>query len=114
MRFYYSVGRNLLIVIQILSPPASSSPSSPLPHPPPTFLSLFQVRSYYGVGRNLLIRFKDDSIDETSELADTLAVASSVADRLDLSMRTLPGDHARPLQQVRGCPVPSVQCTFGS
>lgn len=64
-----------------------------------------QVRSYYGIRRNLLIRFRDDSIDETPILADTLSVNSAVSENLDLSIRTLPGDHARPLQQVLALPL---------
>ncbi|GJP36596.1 hypothetical protein CLOM_g21085, partial [Closterium sp. NIES-68] len=58
------------------------------------------AQSYYGVRRNLLVRFKDDTIDETADLADTLAAGSAVSACLDLAMRTLPGDHVRPLRQA--------------
>ncbi|CAI5962753.1 unnamed protein product [Closterium sp. NIES-64] len=58
------------------------------------------AQTYYGVRRNLLVRFKDDTIDETADLADTLAAGSAVSACLDLAMRTLPGDHVRPLRQV--------------
>ncbi|XP_024536427.1 uncharacterized protein LOC9645252 [Selaginella moellendorffii] len=58
------------------------------------------IRSYYGIRRNLLVRFKDDVIDETPELAKILSSSSAVSMSLDLSVRTLSGDHARPLQQV--------------
>ncbi|KAJ7556748.1 hypothetical protein O6H91_05G096600 [Diphasiastrum complanatum] len=58
------------------------------------------IKSYYFVGRNLLIRFKDDVIDETPELAQMLSSYSAVSSHLDMSVRTLPGDHTRPLQQV--------------
>eukprot|EP00850_Spirogloea_muscicola_P011816 SM000074S21726 [mRNA] locus=s74:606223:608057:- [translate_table: standard] len=58
------------------------------------------VKQYYGVKRNLLLRFSDDSIDETARLADMLSRGSSVSTSLDLSFRVLPGDHARPLQQL--------------
>ncbi|EFH40087.1 hypothetical protein ARALYDRAFT_494828 [Arabidopsis lyrata subsp. lyrata] len=58
------------------------------------------VRSYYGISRNLLIKFEDDSIDETSILAQVLGVESSISSKLDMSIRTLPGDHGLPLQQA--------------
>lgn len=58
------------------------------------------IKSYYGVGRNLLVRFKDDTIDETLDLAQTLGSESAVSSYLDMSVRTLPGDHTRPLQQI--------------
>ncbi|KIZ06343.1 hypothetical protein MNEG_1607 [Monoraphidium neglectum] len=60
------------------------------------------VRNYYAVRRNLLLRFQDDSIDETLGLAVLLQSSSAVSSSLDLSVRTLPGDHIRPLQQVLG------------
>ncbi|KFK32166.1 hypothetical protein AALP_AA6G206200 [Arabis alpina] len=58
------------------------------------------IRSYYGISRNLLIKFEDDSIDETSILAQVLGVESSISSKLDMSIRTLPGDHGLPLQQT--------------
>lgn len=63
-----------------------------------------QIRSYYGVSRNLLIRFKDDTIDETSILAQVLASDSAISSLLDMSIRLLPGDHGLPLQQVNSVP----------
>lgn len=57
------------------------------------------VRRYYGVRRNLLLRFTDDSIDETSALAATLTDSSAIKETLDLSVRSLAGDHVRPLRQ---------------
>lgn len=60
----------------------------------------FQIKSYYGVSRNLLIKFKDDSIDETSTLAELLSSQSAISSMLDMSIRFLPGDHGVPLQQV--------------
>ena len=57
------------------------------------------IRRYYGVKRNLLLRFRDDSIDETSQLAATLTDSSAIAETLDLSVRSLSGDHVRPLGQ---------------
>ncbi|KAH7293130.1 hypothetical protein KP509_28G013200 [Ceratopteris richardii] len=58
------------------------------------------IKSYYGVQKNLLIKFQTDDIDETSILAQTLSSESAVSSSLDMSIRTLKGDHARPLQQV--------------
>ncbi|KAM3324776.1 hypothetical protein P3S67_005928 [Capsicum chacoense] len=58
------------------------------------------IRSYYGISRNLLIKFKDDTIDETSTLAQVLSSGSAISSMLDMSIRTLPGDHALPLQQA--------------
>ncbi|KAE9454290.1 hypothetical protein C3L33_13812, partial [Rhododendron williamsianum] len=57
------------------------------------------IKSYYGVSRNLLIKFKDDMIDETSALAQVLS-DSAISSMLDMSIRSLPGDHGLPLQQV--------------
>ncbi|EEC77228.1 hypothetical protein OsI_15775 [Oryza sativa Indica Group] len=58
------------------------------------------VKSYYGISRNLLIKFKDDQIDETSILAQVLSSESAISSLLDMSIRSLPGDHGLPLQQV--------------
>lgn len=58
------------------------------------------IKSYYGISRNLLIKFKDDQIDETSILAQVLSSESSISSLLDMSIRSLPGDHGMPLQQV--------------
>ncbi|KAM7468812.1 hypothetical protein LguiB_016374 [Lonicera macranthoides] len=57
------------------------------------------IKSYYGISRNLLIRFKDDTIDETSALAQVLSSDSAISSMLDMSIRLLPGDHSLPLQQ---------------
>lgn len=58
------------------------------------------IRAYYGISRNLLIKFKDDTIDETPRLAQVLSSESSISSMLDMSIRSLPGDHGLPLQQV--------------
>ncbi|KAK3003595.1 hypothetical protein RJ639_019841, partial [Escallonia herrerae] len=58
------------------------------------------IKSYYGVSRNLLIKFKDDTIDETSTLARVLSSDSAISSMLDMSIRLLPGDHGLPLQQA--------------
>ena len=57
------------------------------------------IRRYYGVRKNLLLRFTDDAIDETSALAATLTDSSAIKETLDLSVRSLAGDHVRPLRQ---------------
>lgn len=46
------------------------------------------------------MRFKDDTIDETSILAQVLSSDSAISSMLDMSTRLLPGDHGLPLQQV--------------
>lgn len=58
------------------------------------------VKSYYGISKNLLIKFKDDTIDETSILAQVLSSESAISSLLDMSIRSFPGDHGSPLQQV--------------
>ncbi|CAL5032304.1 unnamed protein product [Urochloa decumbens] len=58
------------------------------------------IKSYYGISRNLLIKFKDDQIDETSILAQVLSSEAAISSLLDMSIRSLPGDHGLPLQQV--------------
>lgn len=58
------------------------------------------VRSYYAVPRNLLIRFRSDSIDETSELSSMLANNSAVESYLDMTIKVMSGGHGRPLAQT--------------
>ncbi|KAI3698595.1 hypothetical protein L2E82_42252 [Cichorium intybus] len=58
------------------------------------------IKSYYGISRNLLIKFKDDTIDETSTLAQVLSSECAISSVLDMSIRSLPGDHGLPLQQA--------------
>nr|XP_023873070.1 uncharacterized protein LOC111985648 [Quercus suber] len=58
------------------------------------------IKSYYGISRNLLVKFKDDSIDETSTLAQVLSSESAISSMLDMSIRLLPGDHGLPLHQA--------------
>ncbi|GMH43493.1 hypothetical protein BSKO_11415 [Bryopsis sp. KO-2023] len=57
-----------------------------------------RIRSYYGVPRNLLMKFTDDTLDESDGLASMLQV-SGIASILDMTVRTLPGDHMRPMQK---------------
>lgn len=58
------------------------------------------IRSNYSVRRNLLLRFSDDTIDETLALGMLLQSGSAISSSLDISVRTLPGDHIRPMQQA--------------
>lgn len=58
------------------------------------------ICSYYAVSRNLLLHFKDDSIDESNSLAQLLQSSPALLEALDLAVRTLPGDHLRPMQQA--------------
>ncbi|CAH9112763.1 unnamed protein product [Cuscuta europaea] len=58
------------------------------------------IKSYYGISRNLLIKFKDDTIDETSALAQLLSTDSAISSVLDMSIRSLPGGHGLPLHQA--------------
>ncbi|MBA0799415.1 hypothetical protein Gohar_009936 [Gossypium harknessii] len=64
------------------------------------FAPYLTIKSYYGISRNLLIKFKDDSIDETPKLAKVLSSESAISSMLDMSIRSLPGDHGLPLQQA--------------
>jgi hypothetical protein len=56
-----------------------------------------------GVERNLVLKFKDDTIDDSIELAQLLQSSSAISSMLDLSLRTLDGDHIRPMAQVCVC-----------
>eukprot|EP00210_Caulerpa_lentillifera_P009167 g8739.t1 len=56
-----------------------------------------RLRNYYSVSRNLLVKFRDDEIDETEELVSLIQSCGSVAE-LDLTIRSLAGDHGRPMQ----------------
>nr|XP_043606115.1 uncharacterized protein LOC122578263 [Erigeron canadensis] len=58
------------------------------------------IKSYYGISRNLLVKFKDDTIDETAVLAQVLSSEAAISSVLDMSIRSLPGDHGLPLQQA--------------
>lgn len=66
------------------------------------------IRSYYAVPRNLLIRFTSDDLDQTQVLSSTLASGAAVSNMLDMSIKTLAGDHIRPMQQVLGDLPPEV------
>lgn len=75
------------------------------------------IGKYYGIQNNLLIKFQDDSIDETPELAELLLKREQKkktsnnnnsndanTSQLDLSLKILSGDHVRPLKQTIALP----------
>ncbi|MCL7029991.1 hypothetical protein MKW94_009604 [Papaver nudicaule] len=101
--------------LQNLSPPLLKQVMPLVEQLPPLYMDLVKgredfipkpeetrrlIKSYYGVSRNLLVKFKDDTIDETSTLANVLSSDSTISSQLDMSIRSLPGDHGLPLQQV--------------
>lgn len=57
------------------------------------------IQAYYRCPRNMLVKFKSDSIDETTDLASMLSSNPPLLGSLDLSLKVLPGDHHRPLAQ---------------
>lgn len=69
-----------------------------IPVKDPTFSLLILLLA--AVPRNLLLRFKDDSIDDSNTLAQVLQSSPTLGEVLDLSVRTLPGDHLRLMQQA--------------
>jgi hypothetical protein len=90
--------RQLLPVVDQLVPVMLDVASGRQEFSPPPAECREAVRASYGVGRNLLLRFRDDSIDETPALAAALqGEGAAVAPVLDMAVRVLPGDHARPL-----------------
>eukprot|EP00198_Chlamydomonas_reinhardtii_P010995 XP_001700332.1 predicted protein [Chlamydomonas reinhardtii] len=95
-----SLVRQVLPLLEQLAPlylDAAAGKAEFLPTPEETRML---VRTYYGVSRNMLLRFKDDSLDDTNNLVQLLQGSSSVGEVLDLTVRTLPGDHLRPLHQA--------------
>lgn len=60
------------------------------------------LKTYYNVSKNLLIRFEDDQIDETPRLIKMLQDEAAISAAVDVTIRTLPGDHVRPLAQNIG------------
>lgn len=90
--------RQLIPVFDQLAPVMLDVASGRQEFAPPPAECRAIVRERYAVPRNLLVRFRDDAIDETPALAAALqGEGAQVAPVLDLSVRVLPGDHARPL-----------------
>jgi hypothetical protein len=101
--------------LQSLSPPILKQVMPLVEQLPPLYMDLVKgredfvpkpeetrrlIKSYYGISRNLLVKFKDDNIDETSTLAQVLSSEAAISSVLDMSIRTMPGDHNLPLQQL--------------
>ncbi|GMI67561.1 hypothetical protein like AT5G47860 [Hibiscus trionum] len=101
--------------IESLSPPIMKQVLPLVEQLPPLYMDLVKgredfspkpeetrrlIKSYYGISRNLLIKFKDDTIDETPNLAQVLSSEAAISSMLDMSIRSLPGDHGLPLQQA--------------
>lgn len=100
--------------IENLSPPIMKQVMPLVEQLPPLYMDLVKgreefspkpeetkriIKSYYGISRNLLVKFKDDTIDETTYLAQLLSSDSAISSMLDMSIRLLPGDHGLPLTQ---------------
>ncbi|GIL78290.1 hypothetical protein Vretimale_7640 [Volvox reticuliferus] len=95
-----SIVRQVLPLVEQLAPiylDAAQGKHEFLPTPEETRML---IRTYYGIARNMLLRFKDDTMDETNNLVQLLQGSSAVGEVLDLTVRTLPGDHLRPMQQA--------------
>ncbi|EFJ43624.1 hypothetical protein VOLCADRAFT_106736 [Volvox carteri f. nagariensis] len=95
-----SIVRQVLPLVEQLAPiylDAAQGKYEFLPTPEETRML---IRTYYGVSRNMLLRFKDDHMDDTNNLVQLLQGSSAVGEVLDLAVRTLPGDHLRPMQQA--------------
>ncbi|XP_020090185.1 uncharacterized protein LOC109711510 isoform X2 [Ananas comosus] len=112
---YISHGEMAIKQLENFSPPIMRQVLPLLEQLPPLYMDLVKgredftpkpeetrrlIKSYYGVSRNLLIKFKDDNIDETPTLAQVLSSESAISSALDMSIRSMPGDHGLPLQQV--------------
>lgn len=67
---------------------------------PPPEETRKMIKDGYAINKNLLLKFSDDSIDETPVLASVLQ-SSPLWNQgsLELMVKSLPGDHARPMQQ---------------
>ncbi|GLC38392.1 hypothetical protein PLESTB_001582700 [Pleodorina starrii] len=95
-----SIVRQVLPLLEQLAPiylDAAQGKQEFLPTPEETRML---IRTYYGVSRNMLLRFKDDDMDDTNNLVQLLQGSSAVGEVLDLTVRTLPGDHLRPMHQA--------------
>ena len=91
--------RQILPLLEQLQPLIAEVSDGTSEFMPPPEEARRLVRQYYGVNRNMLIKFRDDSIDETPELAQLLQTKSAISGTLDLTVKSLSGDHIRPLQQ---------------
>ena len=90
--------RQILPLVEQVQPLIAEVSAGASDFMPPPEESRRLIRQYYGVNRNMLIKFREDSIDETPELAQLLQTKSAISGTLDLTVKTLGGDHVRPLQ----------------
>jgi hypothetical protein len=72
------------------------------------------IRNFYAIQMNFIIKFRDDTIDDSIELAQLLQNSSAISHQLDLCLKTLDGDHVRPMAQVKAlidsCHKPGTNC----
>ena len=92
------VVRQIIPVLEQLTPIYLDVAQGVQEFSPPPEETRMLVRTGYAVGRNLLIKFAADTIDETPTLASVLQ-SSAAAQSLELTLKTLSGDHVRPLRQ---------------
>ena len=98
--------RELLPILDTLEPVILEIADGRAEFTPTPTESAKLVQKYYSTKKNLLIKFQDDTIDETSALAATLAGAVAASD-LDLTVRARPGDHVFPLWRDTGIEIPT-------
>ncbi|CEF99959.1 Protein of unknown function DUF1350 [Ostreococcus tauri] len=98
--------RELLPILDTLEPVILEIADGRAEFTPTPTESAKLIQKYYSTKKNLLIKFQDDTIDETSALAATLAGAVAASD-LDLTVRARPGDHVFPLWRDTGIEIPT-------
>jgi hypothetical protein len=92
--------RQLVPVVEQLTPIYLDVANGTQEFTPPPEETRQIIRDGYAVRNNVLLKFSDDSIDETSVLASVLQTSPLWNQgSMELTVNSLPGDHARPLQQ---------------
>jgi hypothetical protein len=92
--------RQLVPVVEQLTPIYLDVANGTQEFTPPPEETRQIIRDGYAVRNNVLLKFSDDSIDETSVLASVLQTSPLWNQgSMELTVKSLPGDHARPLQQ---------------
>eukprot|EP00775_Hariotina_reticulata_P008585 gene8585-8767_t len=81
--------------VPFLSPIIGRQEFSPTPEEMKTM-----IRNFYAIQRNFIIKFRDDTIDDSIDLAQLLQNSSAISQQLDLCLKTLDGDHVRPMAQA--------------
>lgn len=94
------LAKQVLPLVEQLPPLYEDLTAGKLQFTPTPAATRSMAKAYYGVRRNLLIRFESDAIDETPELGVLLNRDAAQSASMAVAVRTLPGDHARPLQQL--------------